>query len=90
MEDRTVKSASPILAVLVACCATAVSTIFPASEAAAADTLVEGFTRPEKFALVWPTGKFDHGEEEGFSWVRIVTDGKGGSSFAANVRSYSS
>ena len=59
-----------------------------AGQGSATETTVEGLSGAQKFAPVWPGGTFEMGNEAGFSWARIVTDGQGESTFVANVRPY--
>jgi peptidoglycan/xylan/chitin deacetylase (PgdA/CDA1 family) len=59
------------------------------SPAARADEeLVEDLSGARHFAPMWPGGTFELGEDSGFHWARIVTDGEAGSTFVANVRPY--
>jgi peptidoglycan/xylan/chitin deacetylase (PgdA/CDA1 family) len=53
-----------------------------------AEIIVESLDGTPKFAPVWPGGTVEMGEEDGFSWARVTTDGKGSAAFVANVRPY--
>jgi len=59
-----------------------------AAGAFAAERVVESLGGAKKFAPLWPGGTFEMGGDAGFPWARIVTDGKAGPSFIANVRPY--
>lgn len=56
--------------------------------AQAGEEVVEGLTGARKFAPMWPGGTFELGNDSGFPWARVVTDGAAGSTFIANVRPY--
>ncbi len=62
--------------------------LLAASAAGGREQLVESLAGQKKFAPMWPGGTFEHGSESGLAWTRVVTDGKGGPTFAANVRPY--
>jgi len=75
----------PLRVTTLACTA---AVVLAASTAPAAEQLVESMDGSRKFAPLWPGGTFEIGGQDGFAWARAVTDGKGGGTFAANVRPY--
>lgn len=56
--------------------------------AAAAEVSVERLTRGKAFAPRWPGGTIERGDDSGMSWMRSLTDGKGGATFFTNVQPY--
>jgi len=64
------------------------SAMAAASLASAAEKVIEGLSGAQKFAPLWPGGSFEMGNDSGFRFARVVTDGKKGASFIANVRPY--
>jgi hypothetical protein len=59
-----------------------------ASSAGAGETMLESFSGKTKFAPMWPGGTVEQGRGDGLPWLRVVTDGQAGGTFAANVRPY--
>jgi peptidoglycan/xylan/chitin deacetylase (PgdA/CDA1 family) len=62
-------------------------TLVMGTDAAANEVLVESLSH-KKFAPLWPGGTFSTGDDNGFEWARVVTDGSGKSTLVANVRPY--
>jgi len=60
----------------------------PALAASAGEQMVETFEGQMTFAPMWPGGTVEQGSDDGLPWLRIVTDGQAGGTFAANVRPY--
>ncbi|MGH0033537.1 MAG: polysaccharide deacetylase family protein [Myxococcota bacterium] len=67
---------------------TALALALFAASAGAGETMLETFSGDAKFAPMWPGGTVEQGRDDGLPWLRVVTDGQAGGTFAANVRPY--
>ena len=54
--------------------------------ASAAEKVVVSFGGSQIYAQMWPGGTVSQGGEDGYKWLRVVSDGNGESTFVANVR----